>query len=65
MWTDVRLAWEPSLYQRVHVIHVPVTDLWQPDVSVYNRWLYCDSYDFTTNFVVCILAINYFEVKLL
>lgn len=37
MWTDFRLSWDPSQYQRIHVIHVPVEHLWQPDIHLYNN----------------------------
>lgn len=37
MWTDFRLSWDPSRYQRIHVIHVSADQLWQPDISLYNN----------------------------
>ncbi|XP_052241125.1 acetylcholine receptor subunit alpha-like isoform X1 [Dreissena polymorpha] len=37
MWYDYRLEWDPSKNQRVHVIHIPVDDLWRPDMTVYNN----------------------------
>lgn len=37
MWFDFRLMWDPSRFQRLHVIHVPVELLWQPDIVLYNN----------------------------
>lgn len=37
MWFDFRLMWDPSKYQRLHVIHIPVELLWQPDIVLYNN----------------------------
>ncbi|KAL4233336.1 Neurotransmitter-gated ion-channel transmembrane region [Mactra antiquata] len=37
MWTDFRLTWNPPDYKLIHVIHVPVEELWQPDVALYNN----------------------------
>lgn len=37
LWKDFRLSWEPSRFSRIHVIHVPVEELWQPDLSLFNN----------------------------
>jgi hypothetical protein len=37
LWTDFRLSWDPSRYNRIHVINVPVKELWQPDISLFNK----------------------------
>lgn len=37
MWFDFRLMWDPSRYQRLHVIHIPVELLWQPDIVLFNN----------------------------
>ncbi|XP_060585218.1 acetylcholine receptor subunit alpha-like 1 isoform X3 [Ruditapes philippinarum] len=37
LWTDFRLSWDPSRYNRIHVINVPVKELWQPDISLFNN----------------------------
>ncbi|XP_045197749.2 neuronal acetylcholine receptor subunit beta-3-like isoform X3 [Mercenaria mercenaria] len=37
LWTDFRLSWDPSRFKRIHVINIPVEELWQPDVSLFNN----------------------------
>ncbi|XP_063600614.1 neuronal acetylcholine receptor subunit alpha-9-II-like [Penaeus indicus] len=35
-WEDHYLAWNPKDYNNTHMIHVPYTDIWYPDVILYN-----------------------------
>lgn len=36
-WLDPKLAWEPGKYGNISVIRVPYTDIWKPDVVLYNK----------------------------
>ena len=36
-WTDPRLAWNLTSYKGVEYIHVPIGNLWQPDIVLYNN----------------------------
>ncbi|XP_033102308.1 neuronal acetylcholine receptor subunit alpha-3-like [Anneissia japonica] len=36
-WQDYRLKWDPLTYGNLTVIHVPVSDLWKPDLVLYNN----------------------------
>ncbi len=38
-WTDHRLAWEPSEFGGIKSIRAESTDIWIPDIALYNR---CD-----------------------
>ncbi|XP_037803553.1 acetylcholine receptor subunit alpha-1-A-like [Penaeus monodon] len=35
-WEDHYLTWNPKDYNDTHMIHVPYTDIWYPDVILYN-----------------------------
>lgn len=35
-WTDEHLSWEPKNYMNIDRIHFDVTDIWVPDMAVYN-----------------------------
>ena len=35
-WTDYRLKWNPADYQGVKSIRAPSSQLWKPDLSIYN-----------------------------
>ena len=36
-WTDPRLAWNLTRYKDVEYIHVPIANIWQPDIILYNN----------------------------
>ena len=36
-WKDYKLKWDPDEYNGVREICLPSTDLWNPDVLLYNR----------------------------
>ncbi|WAQ93627.1 LGC4-like protein, partial [Mya arenaria] len=36
-WLDPKLRWEPQKYGNITVIGVPYTDIWKPDVVLYNN----------------------------
>jgi len=36
-WTDKRLAWDPSYHKAVEMFRVPSSELWRPDISLYNK----------------------------
>ncbi|KAH3755061.1 hypothetical protein DPMN_189744 [Dreissena polymorpha] len=36
-WLDPKLRWEPHKYGNITVIGVPFTDVWRPDVVLYNN----------------------------
>ncbi|XP_071946483.1 neuronal acetylcholine receptor subunit beta-4-like [Antedon mediterranea] len=36
-WVDYRLTWKPEDYGNLTIIHVPVSDLWKPDLVLYNN----------------------------
>ena len=35
-WTDSKLSWNPSDYENLATLHVRPSDVWQPDLTVYN-----------------------------
>ena len=35
-WLDPKLTWDPRKYANITVIGVPYTDVWKPDVVLYN-----------------------------
>ena len=37
-WTDVNLKWNESEYGMVKDIRMPPSNLWKPDILMYNRW---------------------------
>ncbi|XP_070543629.1 neuronal acetylcholine receptor subunit alpha-7-like isoform X2 [Ptychodera flava] len=36
-WNDVHFLWNPSDYDGVKTIRIPITDLWRPDIILYNN----------------------------
>ncbi|KAJ8352043.1 hypothetical protein SKAU_G00235190, partial [Synaphobranchus kaupii] len=36
-WEDVNLHWDPSAYGGIKKIRVPSTDIWRPDIVLYNN----------------------------
>lgn len=36
-WTDVNLKWNPDEYGGIQKIRVPSTDIWKPDLVLYNK----------------------------
>ncbi|XP_063932693.1 neuronal acetylcholine receptor subunit alpha-3-like [Zophobas morio] len=36
-WTDEHLTWNPDDYESLKRIHLSHTDIWMPDLSIYNR----------------------------
>ncbi|KAK3597587.1 hypothetical protein CHS0354_030127 [Potamilus streckersoni] len=36
-WRDERLAWEPSDYDDVRVLHLPADSVWIPDIVLFNN----------------------------
>ena len=37
-WTDSNMRWNVSEYNGVKDIRVPPSNLWKPDILMYNRW---------------------------
>ncbi|ESO93338.1 hypothetical protein LOTGIDRAFT_178557 [Lottia gigantea] len=35
-WNDMYLKWEASNYSGIHTIRVPTSDIWMPDIKLYN-----------------------------
>lgn len=36
-WLDVNLKWNPDEYGGIRKIRVPSTDIWKPDLVLYNK----------------------------
>ena len=36
-WEDQKLTWTPDDYGQVQRMYVPSTDIWLPDIVLYNR----------------------------
>ncbi|XP_063068709.1 acetylcholine receptor subunit alpha-like [Engraulis encrasicolus] len=36
-WEDVNLKWDPSKYNGIKKIRIPCTDIWRPDLVLYNN----------------------------
>lgn len=36
-WKDVNLQWNPDDYGGIKKIRVPSTDIWRPDLVLYNK----------------------------
>jgi len=36
MWTDSRLKWNPSEYNNINIIRFPASQIWTPDVKIFN-----------------------------
>lgn len=36
-WTDYKLAWNPSQYGDIDVVEIPSSDIWVPDIVLYNN----------------------------
>ncbi|CAF3973801.1 unnamed protein product [Rotaria sp. Silwood2] len=36
-WTDYKLTWDPSQYGGIEVVEIPSSDIWVPDVVLYNN----------------------------
>lgn len=37
VWLDVNLRWDPDKYNGIKVIRIPFTDVWKPDILLYNN----------------------------
>ena len=38
-WKDVNLQWNPEDYGGIRKIRVPSTDIWRPDLVLYNKYV--------------------------
>lgn len=38
-WKDVNLQWDPEDYGGIKKIRVPSTDIWRPDLVLYNKYV--------------------------
>lgn len=36
-WTDIRLSWNPKEHGNVLSVRLPITEIWSPDIHLYNR----------------------------
>jgi hypothetical protein len=36
-WTDYKLTWPPSQYGGIDVVEIPSSDIWVPDIVLYNN----------------------------
>ncbi|CAF1685239.1 unnamed protein product, partial [Adineta ricciae] len=36
-WTDYKLTWIPSQYGDIDVVEIPSSDIWVPDIVLYNN----------------------------
>lgn len=39
-WFDYRLMWDPGRWGKIRKLHVPVDQIWIPDILLYNKWAY-------------------------
>lgn len=37
-WKDVNLQWNPDDYGGIRKIRIPSTDIWKPDLVLYNKY---------------------------
>ncbi|PIK34765.1 hypothetical protein BSL78_28414, partial [Apostichopus japonicus] len=35
-WYDFRLSWNPDEYDDIHYIELPVNEIWQPELILYE-----------------------------
>jgi nicotinic acetylcholine receptor len=35
-WKDINLSWNPSDYENVSVVRIPINKIWRPDILLYN-----------------------------
>lgn len=38
-WKDVNLLWNPDDYGGIKKIRIPSTDIWKPDLVLYNKYV--------------------------
>lgn len=38
-WYDQGLVWNPAEYNGIKTIEVPIDDIWNPDVVLFNKWV--------------------------
>ena len=50
-WTDVNLKWNESEYGMVKDIRMPPSNLWKPDILMYNRWVWITYHKFIILFL--------------
>lgn len=36
IWKDYRMTWDVKEFNNIAVFHMPATDMWTPDVVLYN-----------------------------
>ncbi len=36
-WTDYKLTWTPGQYGGIDVVEIPSSDIWVPDIVLYNN----------------------------
>lgn len=56
-WADPALSWNPSDYDGIEVLRIPATDVWKPDLLVYNtyvNWTACAEISFLSIYSVII-----------
>lgn len=41
-WMDSRLTWNPDRYDKQNFSTAAISDLWIPDISIYNSWVVLD-----------------------
>lgn len=37
MWNDYSLTWKPEEFGNIHTIRLPSSQIWTPDILLYNR----------------------------
>ena len=37
MWMDMKLKWNPALYDGIKSIHIPAEKIWKPDIVLSKR----------------------------
>ncbi|XP_071945609.1 neuronal acetylcholine receptor subunit alpha-9-like isoform X2 [Antedon mediterranea] len=45
-WDDLKLTWDPVDYDGIEILRIPATELWMPDITLYNN---ADSADYVSN----------------
>ena len=44
VWTDYQLQWDEADYGGIGVLRLPPDKVWKPDIVLFNKYEYQDSY---------------------
>ena len=38
-WNDEKLVWDPDAYEGIVTLRIPATEIWVPDVTLYDKYV--------------------------